>query len=87
MGSNSQNPKHKRRSQTMKKTYIRTKNLELTGEQTDELIMLVRHELQVLDSMPTDNSYGKWILRRQDQMNRILDKLLVDDFTVVEVEE
>ena len=71
----------------MKKTYIRTKNLELTGEQTDELIMLVRHELQVLDSMPTDNSYGKWILRRQEQMNRILDKLLVDDFTVVEVEE
>lgn len=67
----------------MKKSYIRTKNLELTGEQTDELIMLVRHELQVLDSMPTD----KWILRRQDQMNRILDKLLVDDFTVVEVEE
>lgn len=71
----------------MKKSYIRTKNLEMTGEQTDELIMLVRHELQVLDSMPTDNSYGKWILRRQGQMDLILDKLLADDFTVVEVEE
>ncbi|MBR2999964.1 MAG: hypothetical protein IKO95_00030 [Spirochaetia bacterium] len=71
----------------MKKTYIRTKTLELTGEQTDELIMLVRHELQELDAMPTDNSYGKWILRRQGQMNLILDKLLADDFTIVEVEE
>lgn len=71
----------------MKKTYIRTKNLELTGEQTDELIMLVRHELQTLDSMPTDNCYGKWIIRRQEQMNRILDKLLADDFTIIEVEE
>lgn len=71
----------------MKKTYIRTKNLELTGEQTDELIMLVRKELQLLDSMSTDNPYAKYIICRQDQMNRILDKLLRDDFTIIEVEE
>jgi hypothetical protein len=71
----------------MKKSHIRTKTLELTGEQTDELIMLVRHVLQELDKMPTDNSYGKWILRRQNQMNIILDKLLADDFTIIEVEE
>lgn len=69
----------------MEKSYI--KNLKLTLEQTDELIMLVRKELQVLDSMNTDNPYGKYIIRRQDQMNRILDKLLADDFTIVEVDE
>ena len=71
----------------MKKSYIRTKNLELTGEQTDELIILVRRELQELDKLKAMPGYEKHRQRRIQIMNHLHDQLMADDFTVEEVEE
>ena len=63
------------------------KTLTLTEAETTELIILVRREMEELDKLVPTPIYEKFHQRRIEIMNTLHDKLMRDDFTIIEVEE
>ena len=65
------------------------KTLTITEAEATELLILVRMELQHLDERGKydQDNYERWRQRRIEIMNSLHEKLMRDDFTIIEVEE